>query len=236
MSDKNRWFESVPVGDDGKTVAGWFHRGFVRGLEDDANPSYWATARDADAGIFPIMLLSLSYVAAAAGLVLGVPDAHPVAVVDFITHWFGRFEDRSGSRYREHAAALYPLFRHGLAHQRHPGLLDVGDGRNLGWALGRERNRERHLVLGHGGMVETATGRRVSYLLSVHADLVFDDALHVFRSIEAVLVGDAALARRVSQGAWEAKTRTLKGRSQKVLQPRIQAALDALDAAVPPVP
>ena len=98
--------------------------------------------------------------------------------------------------------------------------------------LERQLTEIQEDMLVMGGMVETATGRRVSYLLSVHADLVFDDALHVFRSIEAVLVGDAALARRVSQGAWEAKTRTLKGRSQKVLQPRIQAALDAFGTAV----
>lgn len=52
----------------------------------------------------------------AAGLVLGIADADTVEVVDFIRDWFGRSQDRSGDRYREYAAALYPLFRHGLAH------------------------------------------------------------------------------------------------------------------------
>jgi hypothetical protein len=106
MGVRDRFFESVPLGTDGKSVAGWFHRSFVRGLQEDADPSYWSTARDPDAGIFPITLLCLSYVTAAAGLVLGIADADTVAVVEFITDWFGQFHDRSGSRYREHAAAL----------------------------------------------------------------------------------------------------------------------------------
>jgi hypothetical protein len=156
MDGRERWFESIPYGNDSKPVAAWFHRSFVEGLRQDADPSHWSTARDPDAGVFPITLLCLWYVTTAAGLVLGIADADTIEVVEFITDWFGRFQERSGGAYREHAAALYQLFRHGLAHQRHPGVLDTGDGRNLGWALGRGIERQRHLALAHGGW---STGR-----------------------------------------------------------------------------
>src|SRR3954471_3750154 len=113
----HRWFESVPYGEGAKSVAGWFHRLFVRGVQEDADPRIWSTLRDPDAGVFPITLLCLSYVTAAAGLVLGIADANSVQVVDFIHDWFGTSAERSGDRYRQYAAVLYPLFRHGLAHQ-----------------------------------------------------------------------------------------------------------------------
>lgn len=235
IDSRDRWFESVPYGNDTKSVASWFDRSFVRGLKEDAAPSHWSTARDPDAGVFPITLLCLSYLTAAAGLVLGIPNADTIQVVDFISDWFGRFPERSGAAYCEHAAALYPLFRHGLAHQRHPGLLDTGDGRSLGWALGRKTDRRQHLVLAHAGMAERATGRRISYILAVQADLLFDDALRVLGAVENAAAADEALARRISKGAWKAKTRNLCGRAEKVLMPRIRTALDALDAAVPPV-
>lgn len=236
MDGRERWFESVPYDNDGKSVAAWFHRSFVDGLQQDADPGHWSTALDPDAGIFPITLLCLSYVTAAAGLVLGIADADTMEVVDFISDWFGRFQERSGGAYREQAAALYPLFRHGLAHQRHPGLLDTGDGRNLGWALGRGIERQRHLALGHGSMVVGATGRRISYVLSVQVDLLFKDTLHVFSAVENEAATEEGVARRISEGAWKAKTRALRGGTARVLLPRIQAALDALDAAFPPVP
>jgi hypothetical protein len=85
-------------------------------------------------------------------------------------------------------------------------------------------------------MVEMATGRRISYVLGVQADLLFEDTVHAFDAVEHAATSDEALARRISEGAWRAKTRNLWGRTEKVLLPRIQAALDAHDAAVPPVP
>jgi hypothetical protein len=210
---------------------------FVRATsQENAAPSHWLTAQDPDAGVFAITLVCLSYVTAAAGLVLGTSDAPTVEVVEFITDWFGRFNERSGSRYREHAATLYPLFRHGLAHQRHPALLETGDGRTVGWGLGRKTDRDRHVVLAHGPMIETNTGRRVSYMLSVQADLLFKDSARVFDAIEHAALADDGLASRISTGAWEAKTRTLQRRAAKVLLPRIRAGLDALDLAVPRVP
>lgn len=120
--------------------------------------------------------------------------------------------------------------------QRHPGLLDTGDGRNLGWALGRETNRDRHLVLKHAGLIERTTGRRISYLLFVQADVLFADTLHVFGIIQNAGAADDVLAGRIRVGAWKAKTRYLKGRTKDKLLPVIQAALDAVDADTPPVP
>jgi hypothetical protein len=81
-------------------------------------------------------------------------------------------------------------------------------------------------------MVDGATGRRISYVLAVQADVLFEDALHVFCAVENAAAADEGLARRIFEGAWKAKTRSLKGRAEKVLLPRIQAALDALDVAV----
>jgi hypothetical protein len=236
MGTPDRYFESVPWDTEKEAIAAWFGRAFVHGLQQDAAPSHWPTEREPDAGIFPITLLCLSYVTAAAGLVLGITDADTVEVVDFIRDWFGRSQERSGDRYREYAAALYPLFRHGLAHQRHPGLLDIGDGRNLGWALGRETNRDGHLVLRHAGLIERTTGRRISYLLSVQADVLFVDTLHAFGAIQNAASADDVLAGRIRDGACKAKTRYLKGRTKEKLLPVIQAALDAVDAATPPVP
>jgi len=155
---------------------------------------------------------------------LGKADGKTVEVADFIHDWFGRFQDRSGDRYKELAAALYPLFRHGLAHQRHPGLLDTGDGRSLGWALSRGTDRGRHLVLRHGGSIERATGRRIGYILAAETDLLFADTVEVFRAVEKTVALDDSLAKRIHDGAWKAKTRHLEGRAERELLPRVRAA------------
>jgi hypothetical protein len=180
-------------------VSAWIQKWFVTSFANEANPTYW---RKGDDGVFAITLLCLSYCTAAAGLMSGTNNPDSQACIDLIRQRFKGSPAPSGDRYEKRAEALYMLFRHGLAHQRVPGILDVGDGKTLGWALGREKDRARHLMLRPSGVHVLPSGNPDGHhRLFVQPDILFEDCLRVFQEIQADSSKKPAMAQTIYNGA-----------------------------------
>jgi hypothetical protein len=196
-------WQRVPESPDSADVAHWIEREFIGWFVREAQPKHWPTANDE--GVFAITLLCLAHCTAAAGLANGTRDAKSWQCIEFIRTFFRTAPAPSGERYDARAAALYTLFRHGLAHQKVPGALDACDGRTLGWILDRQGDRSLHLYLMPPVLYSTKTGNSDGHhRLRVHADLLFEDCVHAFGAMQQKASIDPAFATKVFAGAAQA--------------------------------
>lgn len=225
---------SKPEFESPEEVSRWVREHFVRSFMNEANPIYWPTKNES--GIFAITLLCLTFCNAAAGLIEGTPFVDSLHCIQFIQTYLKASPTPSGSRYKSRGAALYTLFRHGLAHLRVPGNLDLEDGRTLGWALGRENDRGEHLELLSSGCYRTRDGKHDGHFrLLVQPDVLYADFLAAFQNIQSQASGNRRLAERIFAAAdASAKPRTLSTRPEKrearsLILARLRKAVDHPD-------
>jgi hypothetical protein len=230
-----------------RDVAKWWRDHFITSFEHEAHPDHWP--RDQDQGVFAISLLCLSFCYSAAALLEGSHVVKAVAAAEFIGEYLGKGDDCLAARYRRSATALFYLFRHGLAHQREPGEVDLENGSSLGWILGREAKSEAHMVVigpvsPKGslrfealGFAISNPGPRPKYLLSVQPDILYRDAHDAFVRIEKEIADCAVLAQKISKGVRLAleprKIDPSKDRSQESTQRLLQRLRASTDSLVP---
>jgi hypothetical protein len=113
----------------------------------------WTVVKDTNGkphgrGHSAIILLTLSFCEAMAGLVNGKTRGGTELTVKFLENEVGKQAGRLAKRYEERAAALFVLYRHRLAHQREPGLLQIGSD-VLWWSMMRGDDEDPHLRFDH---------------------------------------------------------------------------------------
>jgi hypothetical protein len=180
-------------------VANWLTTDFIGSFQNDADPALWtANAQHQHyRGFFSISLLTLAYCEAMSAFMLGKAKSKSPETVAFLETEVG---PRAGSpaattRYRERSALLFFLYRHGIAHQREPGRLDV-DGSHILWWTSRGAPLTDHLKF--------TLLRPGVYRLAIDVDLLYSHALAAFNDIRDRARVTPALALALYNGLVDA--------------------------------
>ena len=224
-----------PKSDSPKHVSAWLHEHFIHSFRQDVDPTHWPDK----SGFFAIPLLTLSYANAAAGLVHGKGDATSIETINFIHDYLGHENAPSASRYRERAAVLYTLYRHGLSHQREPGRIKVDDSRAVTWSIERGKTRDLHMWL-----APPATSSRGPelvpmrlFILHISADLLWEDTGLALEHLALEASRSAGVSARIYAGACAvAVERDVWAKPKSPIRQKLRDAVSRPDSRASPPP